>query len=242
MSTKVVLITGANSGIGFELARLIAEKGHIVYVGARNEESGKKAVEILQAEGLSSVKLAVIDVTSAPSISTAVQHITAAEGDKLDVLVNNAGISMLDANQSVLSPSLDVVRTIMETNLYGPMQTTAAFLPLLRKSPSPVILNVSSGLGSNTLRANSTTEGYHFTAYNMSKAALNSYTITLARELKKEGVKVNVATPGYTATRLTGGQGQPVREGALALLPWVMLDEEGPTGKFLGPGGKEIPW
>ncbi|KAF8173437.1 hypothetical protein BJ912DRAFT_82950 [Pholiota molesta] len=245
---KVVLITGANSGLGFELARLILEKGHIVYIGARDEVAGKQAVDALHLEGFKTAKLVIIDITQPSSIKAAAEAIEAAEG-KLDVLVNNAGICKLTENQSAVSPSLDVLRAVFDTNFFGTIQTTAVFIPLLRKStePSPVILNVTSGLGSNALRAKSAFTEYHITGYNASKAALNSYTITLSHELKKEGFKVNVAAPGYSATKLTGGLGQPVRDGALNLLPWALLDESGPTGKFFGVEGnegilKEVAW
>ncbi|KAF9485832.1 NAD(P)-binding protein [Pholiota conissans] len=241
--TKVVLITGANSGIGFELARLISEKGHVVYIGSRNETSGKKAVNTLHSEGFTSVKLCVIDVTQHQSIKAAAETIAAAEG-KLDILVNNAGVYLPDENQNPISPSLDAIRAIMETNFFGVIQTTAAFIPLLRKSTSkaPVIVNVSSGLGSNASRAQAGPDAYDFAGYNASKAALNAYTIALSHELLKEGFKVNVVAPGYTATKLTGGQGQPVRNGALALFRWALLDESGPTGKFFEFDGTEKAW
>ncbi|KAF8174906.1 hypothetical protein BJ912DRAFT_1046430 [Pholiota molesta] len=214
--SKVVLITGANSGVGFELARLVAEKGHIVYLGARNEESGKKAVDTLHSEGLKTVKLVLVDVTQPSSIKRAKETIEAAEG-KLDVLVNNAGICQIDANQSAASPSMDVVREIMETNFYGAIETTVA--------KTPVILNVASALASNK---QSQADGRDkFVGYRASKVALNSYTIALALELKDEGFK---------------NTGQPVEDGGLAMLPWALLDSDGPTGKFFGPGGQEVPW
>jgi len=240
---KVVLITGANSGLGFELARLIAEKGHIVYVGARNETAGKEAVETLHSEGFKAAKLVIVDVTNPSSIRAAAEAIEAAEG-KLDVLVNNAGVYKVEENQNAVSPSLNVIREIFETNFFGTIQTTAAFMPLLRKSTENLtILNVSSGLGSNTLRASRTeSDEFDVTGYNASKAALNSYTITLSHELKKEGFKVNAVAPGFTATKLTGGRGQPVKDGALGLLRWALVDENGPTGKFFNVSGEEYPW
>ncbi|KAF8170944.1 hypothetical protein BJ912DRAFT_1066388 [Pholiota molesta] len=219
---KVVLITGANSGVGFELVRLIAEKGHIVYLGARNEESGKQAVETLHSEGLTTVKPVLIDITQPSSIKSAKEAIETAEG-RLDVLVNNAGVGMVGESQDAISPNMDVVRKIMETNFYGAIETTVAFLPLLRKSTekSPVIVNVASSA---------------------SKVALNSYTIALALELKDEGFKVNSVTPGVTATKMTHNHGQPVRDGGVAMLPWALLGSDGPTGKFFGPDGQELPW
>ncbi|KAF9485827.1 NAD(P)-binding protein [Pholiota conissans] len=238
---RVVLITGANSGVGFELVRLIAEKGHTVYLGARNEESGQEAVRILHAEGLNTVKLILIDVTKPSSISSAKETIEIVEG-KLDVLVNNAGICKIDENQSALGPDMDVVREILDTNFFGAIETTVAFIPLLRKSTekSPVILNVASALASNT---QSQLDGRNkFVGYRASKVALNSYTIALAMELKDEGFKVNSVTPGLTATKLTKGNGQPVRDGGLAMLPWALLGSDGPTGKFFGSDGRELAW
>ncbi|KAF9474213.1 NAD(P)-binding protein [Pholiota conissans] len=241
--SKVVLITGANSGVGFELARLIAEKDHIVYVGSRNEESGKTAAGILNSEGLSTVKSVIIDITKPSTIESAKNAIEAAEG-RLDVLVNNAGIAFMDKEQSALSPDMTVVRDIMATNFFGTIETTVAFLPLLRKSHAagntPVIVNVSSGFGSNTLSQEKGRAKY--VGYRASKVALNSYTISLALELQEEGFKVNAVTPGITATKLTHEYGQPVRDGGLAMLPWALLDADGPTGKFFGPGGEEYPW
>ncbi|KAF8170943.1 hypothetical protein BJ912DRAFT_131594 [Pholiota molesta] len=241
---KVILITGANSGLGFGLARLIAEKGHIVYIGARNEAAGKEAVHTLHSEGFKTAKLVKINITDPSSTKAAAEVIEAAEG-KLDVLVNNAGIYKAEENQNAVSPSFDVIREIFEANFFGTIQTTTAFIPLLRKSTekSPVILNVSSGLGSNSLRARKTeADEFDLTGYNASKAALNSYTITLSHELKKEGFKVNAVAPGFTATKMTGGRGQPVRDGALGLLRLTLVDENGPTGKFCNAAGEEYPW
>jgi NAD(P)-dependent dehydrogenase (short-subunit alcohol dehydrogenase family) len=149
---------------------------------------------------------------------------------------------MMTENQDAISPNMDVVRKIMETNFYGVIETTVAFLPLLRKSTekSPVILNVASSFASNTLGRRE--EKLHFVGYRASKVALNSYTIALALELKDEGFKVNSVTPGVTATKMTHNYGQPVRDGGVALLPWALLGSDGPTGKFFGPDGQELPW
>ncbi|KAF8967041.1 hypothetical protein BDZ97DRAFT_1756126 [Flammula alnicola] len=243
--SKVILITGANTGIGFDLARLLAEKNHIVYIGARNETAGKEALETLQSEGFKTVKLVLLDVTKLPTIQAAKETIEKAEG-RLDSLVNNAAISKIGENQNATSASIPAIRDAFETNFYGVIQTSITFLPLLRKSSNAVILNVSSGLGSNSYMARPESQA-HLVAYNTSKAALNSYTIALASELKKEGIKVNVATPPYTSTRLNNhgqiAQGaRPLREGSSALLPWVLLDKDGPTGKFFGSNGEEFPW
>lgn len=130
----------------------------------------------------------------------------------------------------------------MEANLFGLIQTTVAFISLLRKSPEAAILNVSSELGSNSSQSKS--GQFHAVAYNASKAAVNSYTIALAHELKEDGIKVNAATPGYTQTRMTGYNeiARSSKEGAESLAPWVLLDKDGPTGSFFDPHGKEFPW
>jgi len=241
---KVILVTGANSGIGFELVRLLAEKGHTVYLGARNERAGKEAVGQLHADGLTSVKFVCLDVTDAASIQAAKETIEKAE-EKLDVLVNNAGISVR-ADQNPASISLSTVRDTMEVNFFGVIQTTTTLLPLIRKSTNGgVIVNVSSELGSNTFQSNrkSRAGAPLLAAYSSSKAALNSYTIALAHELKGEGIKVNAVTPGLTSTNLTDHIGKTTKAGAEVLLPWALLEKDGPTGRFIGDDDNiEFPW
>ncbi|KJA23206.1 hypothetical protein HYPSUDRAFT_591311 [Hypholoma sublateritium FD-334 SS-4] len=241
--SKVILITGSNTGIGLDLARLVAEKKHIVYIAARKETSGKEALATLHSEGLKNVKFVLLDVTKDATIETARAAIEASEG-RLDVLVNNAAISLIGADQSAPSVSVDALRSTMETNFYGVVRTTTAFLPLLRKSSSPVILNVTSGLGSGTYQSSRPDNKSHYVPYSASKAALNSYTIALAAELKTEGVRVNLVTPALISTQLNNyiAGGASVRDGAQSLLPWVLIDKDGPTGKFFGPDGNEFPW
>jgi len=242
--SKIILVTGANTGIGYELVQMLAEKGHIVYIGARNISAGKKAQEKLVSAGLKTVKFVQIDVTSLPTIQAAVEAIAAAEG-KLDVLVNNAGILKAGENQKATSMELATIRDIMETNFYGLIQTSIAFIPLLRKSitGAPVILNISSELGSNAYQTRPNAD-MNFVAYNTSKAAVNSYTIALSHELRKEGFKVNAITPGFTSTKMThfAAGGKSVRDGARSLVSWALLDKNGQTGLFIGEDGKEFPW
>ena len=272
--SKVILVTGANAGIGFALVRLLAEKGHTVYLGARNEHAGKEAVCVsmptstpilvysrnyyrgqLHADELTSVKLVRLDVTDAATIHAAKETIEKAEG-KLDVLVNNAGTSSvhktpnnvpnvyvitginIEADQNPATMAVSTFRGTMEVNFFGVIQTTVILLPLIRKSTNGgVILNVSSILGSNTTQANpdrkfpvgSAASRGAVTAYSSSKAALNSYTIALAHELKGEGIKVNAVTPGLTSTKLSTHVGKSPRAGAELLLPWVLLEKDGPT-------------
>ncbi|KJA24189.1 hypothetical protein HYPSUDRAFT_38967 [Hypholoma sublateritium FD-334 SS-4] len=240
--SKVILITGSNTGIGLGLARLLAEKKHTVYIASRKETAGKEALATLHSEGLTNVKLVLLDVTKEPTIDAARTTIEAAEGH-LDVLVNNAAVGMIGTDQRAPSASIDALRSAMETNVYGVIRTTTIFLPLLRRSPNPVILNVSSALASGTRQARPGA-GNHHVAYNSSKAALNSYTIALAAELAAEGVRVNLVTPGLVSTQMNGyiAGGASARVGAQSLLPWALIDKDGPTGKFFGPDGSELPW
>ncbi|KAF8180137.1 hypothetical protein BJ912DRAFT_981842 [Pholiota molesta] len=210
---EIILVTGANAGIGFELTRLLAEKGHTVYLGARREASGKEAAEKLHEEGLKTVKPIVIDVTKLDTIKAAKETIENAEGH-LDVLVNNAGIARFDADQN--ATTIDI-----NTNLFGNIQTSQTFLPLLRKSPNGVIANVSTDMASNSYMAGP--EGV------LHQGRHELVLIALAHELKKDNIKVNLVTPGYTSTKLNfHGQGGK--------------STDGPTGLFVDWNGKEFPW
>jgi len=243
--SRIILVTGSNSGVGFELVRLLAQKpeGHIVYLAARNDASGKEALAKLQGDfGLKNVKLVKLDVTQPATIESA-KAIIEKEHGKLDVLVNNAGIGKMDVDQNATTIQTAVLRESLETNFIGVIQTTVAFIPLLRKSDNGVILNVSSDMASNATQAKPDA-GYHFVAYNTSKAALNSYTIALAHELKKDGISVNAVSPGFTTSKLnffTPG-GKTLEQGALALLPFALLSKGGPTCKFFDGNGKEYEW
>ncbi|KAF9476672.1 NAD(P)-binding protein [Pholiota conissans] len=240
--SKVILVTGANAGIGFELTRLLAEKGHTVYIGARNAVSGKEAAESLQKKGFTTVKFVQLDVTKLPTIQAAAALIGSAEGH-LDVLVNNAGIAKFGHDENATTIALETIRDAMETNFYGLIQTTQTFLPLLRKSSNGVIVNVTTDMASNAFQARPDAQ-LHVVAYNTSKAAMNSYSIALAHELKKDGIKVNLVTPGFTSTKLNsfGDGGKTTTDGALSILPWALLDKDGPTCLFVDWNGKEFPW
>jgi len=241
MSSRTILVTGSNAGIGLELVRLLAAKGHTVYLASRNEIAGKEAQAALKNEGLN-VKLVQLDVTDAQSIVAAKEAIEKAEGH-LDVLVNNAGIANMDKPQNATNVDVSVVRAVFEPNFFGLIQTTTTFLPLIRKSAQPVILNVTTDMASNTTQAKPDSI-LHVTAYNTSKAAANSYTIALAHELRNEGIKVNCVTPGFTTTKLNGFRegGKSTRDGAETLLPWALLGSDGPTGLFIDEHGKELSW
>ena len=209
----------------------------------------------LHADGLTSVKFVHLDVTDAATIHAAKETIEKAE-EKLDVLVNNAGmlqvnqlwndnlsvsdvatgVANTELNQYPATLLLSTVRGVMEVNFFGAVQTTVTLLPLMRKSTNGgAIVNVTSMMGSNSFQANPTrtfrsSPLYAFSAYSMSKAALNSYTIALSHELKAEGIKVNTVSPGHTATKMSTYNGKTTRAGAEVLLPWVLLEKDGPTG------------
>ncbi|PPQ99277.1 hypothetical protein CVT24_009277 [Panaeolus cyanescens] len=234
--------TCANTGIGFELVRLLATKGHKVYLGARNPAAGAEAQATLAKEGLTNVKSIQLDLNDISTIHAA-KAIIAKEEGKLDVLVNNAGISKMEDEQTATTVKIASIRETMETNLYGTIEVTQAFLPLLRNAaPGSVILNVSTDMASNHWMA--THNFGHWVAYNTSKAALNSFGISLAKELEPEGIKVNAVTPGYTSTKLNffGQGGKSVADGAKTLLPWALIDKDGPTCKFFDEHGNELEW
>ncbi|KAK2467376.1 hypothetical protein APHAL10511_000611 [Amanita phalloides] len=239
--SKVILVTGANTGIGFELVRLLAQKGHKVYLAARNETTGKEAAEQLKQENLN-VTFVRLDVTNVETINSAKEFIQKNEG-KLDVLVNNAGVAELEKDQNATTIDVSVIRTCMEVNLFGLIQTTTTLLPLLRASAQAVILNVTSDMSSNSFQARPNAP-LQVVAYNSSKAAANSYTIALSQELKKEGIKVNAVTPGFTSTKLNffGQGGKTSKEGADILLPWALLNKDGPTCQLIDEKGEILPW
>ncbi|KAF9063954.1 hypothetical protein BDP27DRAFT_1393838, partial [Rhodocollybia butyracea] len=247
MASRIILVTGSNDGIGYELVRLLAQQteGHKVYLSSRNEEKGKEAQAKLKAEHGVEVKYVQLDVTDEKSILAAKALIEKEEG-RLDVLVNNAGI--LSRSPAAIA-DLPAFRTQFETNFFGLISTTTAFIPLLRQSSAvqgfAVILNVTSGLSSNANQAKASIRNPGpFSPYSASKAALNAYTISLGHELKPENIRVNVVTPGITATNFNGFLGNRTAEdGARVLLPFALLGAEDAdkTVLFHGPDG-EMPW
>ena len=229
---KTVLITGANKGIGHEVARQLATKGFHVFVGARNTKAGRKAAEEIAKKGGKATFLD-IDVTDNDSATTAAREFSNIE-DHLDVLVNNAGI-IVDGDSAILEISDDLFRNTLETNTLGALRVTRAFVPLLSKSKSPRVINVSSGGGQLTDGA----DGWS-PAYCISKTALNGVTSQLATALPK--FAVNLVCPGWVRTDM-GGQGatRSVEEGADTIV-WLAADApQKLTGKFLRDR-KEIPW
>ncbi len=237
---KVALITGANKGIGFEVARQIAKAGWTVLAAARNEEFGKQAAAKLQAEGLD-VQFVHIDLKAKETAVTAAETIRNQFG-KLDLLINNAGIASTgDGPPSKVN--LEAVETVMQTNYVGTVAVTQAMLPLLQRAGKAQVINVSSELGSVSLQ---TDPNWKFApvkvlAYCASKAALNMFTVQLAYEFRDGNIAVNSINPGYTATDLNGNSGpQTLEEGSAAIVRTALLDPP-VTGKFLETAG-EIPW
>ncbi len=238
---RIALVTGANKGIGLEIARQLGRRRMTVYVAARDRGRGNAAVEKLQGEGLAA-RFIELDVLREETIRQAAATIEAAHS-RLDVLVNNAGI----ADREDGPPSrvdLEVVRRTLLTNFIGPAAVAQAMLPLLRRSPAGRIVNVSSELGSLTLNGDAAWAHapVKFLGYNSSKAALNMLTVQLAFELKDTPIKVNAAGPGYTKTDLNDNRGtQTVEEGAAEAIRLALLPADGPTGGFFSSAGP-VPW
>jgi NAD(P)-dependent dehydrogenase (short-subunit alcohol dehydrogenase family) len=240
-SKRIALVTGANKGIGLEVARCLGNAGLAVLVGARNRELGEAATATLKAEVIDA-RYVEIDVVRRATIEAAAAMITA-EFQRLDVLINNAGIN--DPSDGPPSTAdLGAVRRVIETNFLGAVAVTQAMLPLLRKSAAGRIVNVSSGLGSLNWNADPDWEfaGVKLIGYCASKAALNMLTIQLAYELRGTTIKVNASNPGYTATDLNGRRGyQTVAQGAAETVRLALLPDEGPTGGFFETSGPD-PW
>ncbi|MEU3062634.1 SDR family oxidoreductase [Streptomyces subrutilus] len=241
---KIVLVTGANKGIGYAIAAGLGALGHRVGVGARDETRLAAAVEKLRAAGVDAFGVP-LDVTTRRSVTAAVERVEREAGG-LDVLVNNAGISGEMGPGWVQDPTgldLDVVRTVVETNVLGVIQVTNAMLPLLRRSRSPRIVNVSSAVGSLTRQADPDIDiGPVMGAYAPSKTFLNAVTVQYARQFAGTGILVNAACPGLVATDFTGFHGPRTPEqGAATAIRLATLPDGGPTGSFFEDDGA-IPW
>lgn len=245
---KTALITGANKSIGFESARQLLQKGYYVYLGCRNLANGLKAVDKLNAAGFINVSAIRIDVTDQDSVNKARVEL---EGKipVLDVLINNAGISGV-MPQKALDAEIDNFKNVFETNVYGVVRVTQAFVDLLRKSTEPRIVMVSSSVGSLSLQSDPNWPFYEhakFAVYSSSKSALNMYTVTLAYELRDTAFKVNAVDPGYTKTDFNGHQGfWTVEDAAARVVKYALIDNGGPTGKYFSeetnPQTGEISW
>jgi NAD(P)-dependent dehydrogenase (short-subunit alcohol dehydrogenase family) len=240
-NTKTALVTGANKGIGREVARRLAGLGFTVLAGARDRGRGEAACEGLRTEGLD-VHLVVLDVADEESAARAAAEVEGRFG-KLDVLVNNAGISL--GAESPSKQALGAMRHLFATNVWGPIAVTQAFLPLLERAPAPRIVNVSSSVGSLGLAMDP--EGRiaqlgGIFGYAASKTALNAFTLRLAHELRDKRIKVNAACPGYVATDLNRHTGpRTVEQGAEIIVRLATLPDDGPTGGFFDDAGP-VPW
>jgi NAD(P)-dependent dehydrogenase (short-subunit alcohol dehydrogenase family) len=231
------LITGANKGLGFETARRLIAAGHTVYIGSRDAGRGHRAAERLGA------RMVPIDVIDDASVAAAAKTIEADGG--LDVLINNAGIERrIEGNvvPGAAEITADLMRSLFETNVFGVVRVTHAFLPLLRRSPAPVVVNVSSGLASMTRVTTPGTPQYAYpgVAYPASKVTVNMITVQYAKAFP--GMRINAAEPGYTATDLNGHQGtQSVEEGAEIIVRLAQTGPDGPTGGYFDAEGP-LPW
>ena len=225
----VTLITGANRGLGRETARQLIARGHTVYIGARSTERGELAASELRA------RFVQLGVTDDASVESAMGVIEEGEGH-LDVLVNNAGIGLVGLNGP------DALK-VFDTNTIGVIRVTQAALRLLRKSENPVVVNVSSALGSFWAVTNPDRRQFHFPAivYGASKAAVSMLTLQYAKALPD--IKFNAVEPGHTATHLGGGGGggRPVEEGAEVIVRMASIGKDGPTGTFQEDAG-ELAW
>jgi NAD(P)-dependent dehydrogenase (short-subunit alcohol dehydrogenase family) len=241
-TTRVALVTGANKGIGYEIARQLGQQNITVLVGSRDAERGGEAVARLREQQLDA-HLILIDVTDPSSVRHAVSEIEERFG-RLDILVNNAGISREQARHRPSEYPLDALRETYETNVFAVVAVTNALLPLLLKSPAARIVNQSSSMGSLTLAADpgSPYAELNLLGYNSSKAALNAVTLEYAKGLRDTPFKVNAADPGYCATDLNGHQGyRSPEQGAVAAVRLATLADDGPSGGFFNDEGS-VPW
>jgi NAD(P)-dependent dehydrogenase (short-subunit alcohol dehydrogenase family) len=238
---KIALITGANKGLGFEIARQLGEQGIIVLLGARDEVRGRQAADSLTARGLSVTPLR-IDVTDRASIAGAAREIERRFG-RLDILVNNAGIAgSFSVPPSEATP--DQLREVYDTNVFGVVAVTNAMLPLLRRSTAGRIVNMSSHVGSLTLNSDpgSGLRNLNLITYQSSKTVLNAITVAYAKELRETRIKVNAANPGLTATDLNNHRGDRTAEqGAVIAVRLATLGPDGPTGTSQDENGT-VPW
>ncbi len=247
MAKSIALITGANKGIGFEIARQLGKRGFIVWLGCRDQSRGDDAAKKLREEGIEANSL-LLDVADAESIQAAVEHLGKYAG-VLDALINNAGMNF-GRPPPPSQESVEQMRAIFDVNVFGAVRVTQACLPLLRKSTAGRIVMMSSGLGSIASTLDMTSENWNIgsAGYCASKTALNMFTVKFAKELAVEGIKVNAADPGLTATDLNGHMGHrsPVEAAAIAVR-LATLDNLGPTGGFFlnddsDPRPPRHPW
>lgn len=240
MNTPVVLVTGAAHGLGREVARQLTAAGFEVVITARDAERAAQAAAEL-GPGVSALPVG-LDVSDSPSVTAAAKALTAAPG-RLDVLVNNAA-AYVDWTETATRANLDDAHQVMETNLFGAWRLTQALLPLLRQSPAPRVVNVSSGAGSHDDQAfGLRSRGGAAASYGITKAALNALTSTLAAELADTGILINAVCPGLTATWPGADNmgARPVEDSAPGIVWAATLPDDGPTGGFFRDG-EPLPW
>ncbi|WP_457349485.1 SDR family oxidoreductase [Sphingomonas sp. UYP23] len=239
---RVALVTGANKGIGLEIARQLGQAGVAVIIGARDATKGGRVATDLTTEGIAATYVR-INLTDATSIHQAAQTITEKYG-RLDILVNNAGIWNVEEDGAPSKTALAVVRETMETNFFGTLAVTQAVLPLLRQSLAGRIVNLSTALGSLATNGDPASPFYsaRLIGYNASKAAVNMLTVQLAQELKGSSIVVNAVSPGFVKTDLTRGQGfLTPQDAAKTPVHYALLEDDTVTGRFVSASG-EIPW
>jgi NAD(P)-dependent dehydrogenase (short-subunit alcohol dehydrogenase family) len=244
---KSVLITGANKGIGLETAKQLSKKGLFIYLGSRDIENGNAVVKELSEIGFQNIQAIEIDVTKPETILSAKNTLKKEQG-KLDILINNAGISGI-VPQNAIETSVENYDQVFDVNLYGVVRVTQSFLELLKESAEPRIVNVSTSVGSLSLQSNPNWPAYHYGKYAIyasSKAAMNMYTVHLAYELRETAFKINAVCPGYTKTDFTNHNGGEVEEAGKRIIKYALVDQNGPTGKFFSeesnPDTGEITW
>jgi NAD(P)-dependent dehydrogenase (short-subunit alcohol dehydrogenase family) len=241
---KVAFITGGNKGLGLETARQLGKQGIKVVIGARDLAKGKEAVEKLKADGVNA-DVVRFDITKAADYKEVYQYFEKNYG-RLDILINNAGISKEDfmGGNKTSSTSGEVLHETFDTNFFGAVQLTQVLLPLIKKAPAGRIVNLSSILGSLALHADPKSPIYDAKAfaYDASKAALNSFTIHLAHELKGTKIKVNSAHPGWVKTDMgTDAAPMEIVDGAKTSVALATLPDDGPTGAYIHLG-ETLPW
>lgn len=242
MTKKIALVTGATRGIGFETVKQLAQNNVHVILAGRDYDKAEAAAQKLRDEKLD-VSSIVLDVTDEKSIATAAREIDKRHG-RLDILVNNAGILVDDFQKKPSEQTIDTWRTTFDTNVFGLIATTQAFLPLLKKSDAGRIVNVSSILGSLALHSDPKSPIYDFKvpAYNTSKSAVNAWTVELAYELRDSKIKVNTIHPGYVKTEMNKGEGAiDIPEGAKTSVELALIGNDGPNGSF-SHLGQPLPW
>jgi NAD(P)-dependent dehydrogenase (short-subunit alcohol dehydrogenase family) len=231
---SIILVTGANKGLGRETARRLVAEGHDVWAAARDPERGRVAAEDLGARSV------VLDVTDDTSVAAAAQIVAQTTDGVLDVLINNAGIS--GGRVAAGELTAEKIHEVYDVNVFGPVRVLHAFLPLLERSEAPIVVNVSSGLGSLTLSGDpeSAYSKLIVPAYFSSKAALNMLTVQYAKAFP--GMRINSVDPGFTATDLNANRGtQTVTEGTDVIVQMATIGLEGPTGSFISRDGP-VPW